>query len=97
MVFLRPAAGVWVRHHFPNPNVIMSNNPTPSVRLNGRNLDHHIYNNNGTWWIHYTVHLADYTKRRIRASLKTNDNLAARQRRDEALTRLLGLEGGIAA
>ncbi len=75
----------------------MSNNPTPSVRLNRRNLDHHIYNNNGTWWIHYTVHLADYTKRRIRASLKTKDNLAARQRRDETLTRLQGLEGGIAA
>ena len=72
-----------------NPNVIMSKNQIPSVRLNKRNLDHHIYNNNGTWWIHYTVHLADYTKCRIRTSLKTRDNHAARQRRDETLNRLL--------
>jgi hypothetical protein len=71
----------------------MSINLIPSVRLNGRNLDHHIYNNNGTWWIHYTVHLSDYTKRRIRASLKTKDNLAARQLRDEKLTLLLDLKG----
>jgi Holliday junction resolvase RusA-like endonuclease len=28
--------------------------------------NHHLWNNNGTYWCHYTVHEADYTKRRGR-------------------------------
>ncbi len=69
----------------------------PSVRVNAQNLDHHLYNNNGTWWIHYTIHLTDYTKQRIRSSLRTSDRLVARMRRDVTLTKLIGLERGIAA
>ena len=26
------------------------------------NPDHNIWNNNGTWWLHATVHHPDYTK-----------------------------------
>ena len=52
------------------------------------NLNHHIWNNNGTWWIHYTLHLADYTKRRVRESLGTADENEARQRRDTKLASL---------
>jgi hypothetical protein len=55
--------------------------------------DHHIWNNNGTYWCHYTVHLPDYTKRRVRVSLQTRDPDEARRRRDL----LLGAVPGIAA
>ncbi len=54
-----------------------------STRTNGRSADdHHIWNNNGTWWCHYTVHKADYTKQRIRVSLGTRDRDEARKLRD---------------
>lgn len=46
------------------------------------NPDHHIWNNNGTWWCHFTVHNPDYTKERVRVSLHTKDRDEARQRRD---------------
>lgn len=57
-----------------------------SPRTNNRSADdHHIWNNNGTWWCHYTVHKADYTKQRIRVSLGTRDRDEARDRRDQLL------------
>jgi hypothetical protein len=46
------------------------------------NPDHHIWNNNGTWWLHATVHHPDYTKERVRVSLGTKDRVEARRRRD---------------
>lgn len=46
------------------------------------NPDHNIWNNNGTWWCHYTVHNDDYTKQRVRVSLGTNDLEIARALRD---------------
>jgi len=49
--------------------------------------NHHIWNNNGTWWVHYTVHLPDYTAQRVRRSLGTKDVAEARRRRDELLAR----------
>ena len=49
------------------------------------NPDHHLWNNNGTYWCHYTVHEADYTKRRVRVSLRTKDGEEARARRDALL------------
>jgi hypothetical protein len=54
-----------------------------SVRVNRENPDHHLWNNNGTWWCHFTVHLPDYTKTRVRRSLQTIDVLTARSRRDQ--------------
>ena len=47
--------------------------------------DHHLWNNNGTFWCHYTVHESDYTKRRVRVSLHTKDPSEARTRRDAHL------------
>lgn len=61
------------------------------VRVNGANPNHHIWNNNGVWWTHYTEHFPDYTKRRVRESLHTADLAEARRRRDE-LFRKLGVE-----
>ena len=49
------------------------------------NPDHHLWDNRGTWWCHFTLHKADYTSERIRVSLKTRDLLVARRRRDELL------------
>jgi len=46
------------------------------------NPNHHIWNNNGTWWAHYTVHNDDYTKERVRVSLGTDDVQIARALRD---------------
>ncbi len=63
---------------------------TLSVRVNRKNPDHHLWNNHGTWWLHYTLHLADFTKRRVRKSLGTHDVDEARTRRDEALANLAG-------
>lgn len=69
------------------------NNPSlPAARLSIRvsevNPRHHLWNNNGTWWIHFTEHLADFTKRRIRRSLRTSDELEAVRRRDQLLGQL---------
>ncbi len=46
------------------------------------NPDHNIWNNNGTFWCHYTVHEDDYTKKRVRVSLGTKDVEIARALRD---------------
>ena len=61
---------------------------TLSVRVNRKNPDHHLWNNHGTWWLHYTLHMDDFTKRRVRKSLGTQDVDEARTRRDEALANL---------
>ena len=55
-----------------------------SARIDGTNRLHHLWNNNGTWWIHYTVHWG-YRKRRIRRSLNTADAVVAIARRDALL------------
>ncbi len=47
---------------------------------------HHLWNNNGTWWCHYTEHLPDHTKRRVRRSLHTADSSVARVLRDSILS-----------
>lgn len=60
-----------------------------ALRIDPSNPNHHLYLNNGTWWIHYTVHLADYTARRVRRSLRTRDLVEARLRRDRQLAALL--------
>jgi hypothetical protein len=62
-------------------------NPRIAVYSVRKNPNHNIWNNNGTWWVHYTVHLPDYTKRRIRQSLNTRSISEARCRRDELLTK----------
>jgi hypothetical protein len=63
---------------------ILKNN-TASVRIWANNPDHHLFNNNGTWWVHYTAYPTPATKHRVRRSLKTNEVGIARQRRDAIL------------
>ncbi len=49
-----------------------------SLRITGGNPLHHLWNNHGVWWIHYTLETLDGRVRRVRRSLRT-------QRRDEAI------------
>ena len=56
-----------------------------AIMVRDDNPDHHLWNNNGTWWCHYTEHLPDYTKRRVRRSLRTADRAIARFLRDSVL------------
>lgn len=58
-----------------------------SIRVSEANRLHHLWNNNGTWWVHYTEHLPDFTKRRVRRSLGTRDQEEAVRRRDALLSR----------
>ncbi len=54
----------------------------PSIRVSLENPNHHLWNNHGTWFLHYTVHPTPFTKERIRRSLGTKDVQVARERRD---------------
>jgi hypothetical protein len=53
-----------------------------AVRIDDANRNHHIWNNNGTWWVHYTIYPTPVTAERRRRSLRTNDASTARVRRD---------------
>ncbi len=51
-------------------------------RVGSGNPNHHLWNNRGTWWCHFTIHHANHTSERVRISLKTRDLAEARRRRD---------------
>ena len=59
----------------------------PSLRVDHANPLHHLWCNNGTWWVHYTLHFGG-RKRRIRRSLGTRVIEVAVQRRNDLLARL---------
>ncbi len=54
-----------------------------SLRTDNSNPNHHLWNNNGTWYAAYTVLTSPVTAERVRSSLKTKDVAVARQRRDQ--------------
>jgi hypothetical protein len=56
-----------------------------SLRTHTANPNHHLWWNNGTWWLHATVHRPDYTKQRLRLPLETKHVGLARSRRDAVL------------
>lgn len=63
--------------------------PQPAVRINPDNPDHHVYNNNGVWWIHYSIRTDPrFKSQRVRASLRTRCLDTARERRDAILSHL---------
>jgi hypothetical protein len=64
-----------------------------NVRIDASRPDHHLWNNHGIWWCHYTLLRPDGRKRRVRVSLETRDAGEARSKRDE-LFRRLGAGGG---
>ena len=59
-----------------------SSYPALSLRTDPRNPNHHLWNNNGTWYVAYTVQTSPFTAERVRASLKTRSLAVARRRRD---------------
>lgn len=61
-----------------------------SIRTPRGNPNHHLWNNHGTWFVHYTIHLPDFTKQRVRASLGTRASHQARRRRDRLFAELQG-------
>ena len=58
-----------------------------SVRVDAPNRHHHLWNNNGVWWVRYTLHF-DCRTRRVRRSLKTGSLDEAIRRRDDLFARL---------
>ena len=48
-----------------------ANSPYLTRRQRPSGENHHLWNNNGTWWCHFTVHTANGQKRRVRRSLRT--------------------------
>ncbi|MFM1850809.1 MAG: hypothetical protein RIS54_493 [Verrucomicrobiota bacterium] len=60
----------------------------PGIRVRPDNPNHHLWNNHGTWFLHYTVHPTPFTKERIRRSLGTKDLEVARERRDAFFAQL---------
>ena len=60
--------------------------PELAIRTDVHNPNHHLWNNNGTWFIHYTVYPTPVTKQRVRKSLQTKSLEVARKRRDQLLS-----------
>ena len=80
------------------PSRIMSNiAQLPGIRVREDNPNHHLWNNHGTWFLHYTVHPTPFTKERIRRSLGTKDLKIARERRDNFFNHLVAEAGKTAA
>ena len=65
-----------------------------SIRIDPENPNHHLWNNNGTWFVHYTACPTPVTAERVRRSLGTRSLETARHRRDELFRRFVGPEGG---
>jgi hypothetical protein len=65
----------------------------PAIRVRSENPNHHLWNNHGTWFLHYTVHPTPFTKERIRRSLSTKNLEAARDRRDRFFGQLAAEAG----
>ena len=58
-----------------------------SVRVDASNRHHHLWNNNGVWWVHYTLNF-DCRTRRVRRSLTTGLLDEAIRRRDDLFAHL---------
>lgn len=54
------------------------------------NPNHHLWNNNGTWWLHVTILHRGIRQERLRRSLRTRSLELARLRRDRFIRRLAG-------
>jgi len=61
---------------------LLTTTPALRLRVSAENPNHHLWNNHGVWFIHYTVHPTPFTKERVRRSLGTTSLETARERRD---------------
>ncbi len=78
-------------------NLLNHSDEEIALRIDESNLNHHLWNNNGTWWVHYTIYPTPVTVERIRRSLKTKILEEARNRRDKILNSLLIQSSQLAA
>lgn len=62
--------------------------PKLGIRIDPANPNHHLWNNNGTWFVHYTIYPNAWTAERIRTSLGTRCLDQARVRRDRLFASL---------
>jgi hypothetical protein len=80
---LSPSAALTERDYSAcDPTPAQGRWPVLKLRIFSENPDHHLWDNRGTWCVHYTLHLSATTKKRVRRSLGTKDLLVARARRD---------------
>ncbi len=68
-----------------------------AIRHTDTNPNHHLWLNNGTWWLYFTLRSSTGGARRYRRSLKTKDIETARRRRNGILNDLQTKSGRIAA
>lgn len=68
-----------------------------AIRHAQANANHHLWNNNGTYWCHFTLKSASGSIQRVRRSLKTRDLEKARRCRDKLLAAICQASGRIAA
>jgi hypothetical protein len=61
----------------------------PAIRVPRDKANHHLWNNNGTWWCRYTVLYENGKTMRHHRSLKTRDLEKARGERDRFLRSLI--------
>lgn len=66
---------------------------TLSIRVAGSNPLHHLWNNHGVWWIHYTILINGVRQRRMRYSLRTRDQTEAQEKRDRIFAELRAGDG----
>ena len=64
------------------------NQTTTAIRVGPANPRHHLWNNNGTWFVHYTAYPTPLTKQRFRVSLGTKRFDEAQRKRDRLLYQL---------
>lgn len=69
-------------------NRVIGENWQLSLRVSDDNPNHHLWNNNGTWFVHYTVCEPGFSGVRRRHSLRTDDISKARQIRDRLFERM---------
>jgi hypothetical protein len=79
--------------HKEKSRIMNSLTSLPGIRVRPENPNHHLWNNHGTWFLHYTVHPTPFTKERIRRSLGTKDIRIARERRDSFFAHLASEAG----
>ena len=76
---------MWTR----NPlllHILMNQRPYQlSTRQQIAGENHHLWNNNGTWWFHGTRVFRNGTTKRERISLRTRDLADAQRKRDRIL------------
>jgi hypothetical protein len=76
---------------------MQKNTLTLVTRRTKENPNHHLWNNNGTWWAWASLRTSEGQRFRHRFSLGTNDLDAARRKRDRILNAIAQNSGRIAS